>query len=307
MRSRNLTVALVGIVLLMVLTTGSTVQAQGDTGIRISPPNFELEGEPGQVVAQQITVTNRGSSPIPINMQVSGFEAVGQAGQAALTEATPAAFGIVSWTSVTPDQFQLDPDQRQAVTFLIEIPEDAPPGGHYVSVLASVSTAGATQGLAVGQRIGSLILLKVAGEVIEQAQVAELNAPAVASKGPIDFTAVLRNSGNVHLRPAGFISIKGTFGGEITNLQLEQSNVLPRSERAFSATWDTGWRIGVYTAEYTAFYGTENASVTKSVTVIIFPWPIALPVLVVLLVLIFLVFKARQRLGRTVRVLMGSE
>ena len=149
--------------------------------------------------------------------------------------------------------------------------------------------------------------MRVSGEVIERAEIAELNAPGLASKGPIDIDVVVRNTGNVHVRPAGFISIKGTFGGEITSLQLKQSNVLPGSERAFSTTWDTGWHVAVYTAEYTGFFGSDNTSITNSVTFIIFPWPIALPVLIVLLMFAILIIRARERLGRTVRVLMGRE
>ena len=298
--------------LLVVAATTSTVTGQGGTGIRISPPNFELEAKPGETVAQQIRVSNQGSGPLPITMQVAGFTPTGQEGQVALTEEEQAEFGIVSWITVTPNEFLLQPgDQpgdQQEVTFLIEIPENAPPGGHYVSILASIGSGAATQGgVAVGQRIGSLVLLRVAGEIVEQAELAKLSAPALAAKGPITLDVLVRNTGNVHIRPAGVITVKGTFGGEITKLPLEQKNVLPDSERAFSATWDTGWRIGRYTAEYTGFYGSANTAVEGSVSVIIFPWPIALPVLAVLALFVYGVIRGRQRLTRTFRVLTGRE
>ena len=61
------------VTLLVAATTTSTVSGQGGTGLRISPPNFELEAEPGQTVAQQIRVSNRGDGPLPIAMQVAGF------------------------------------------------------------------------------------------------------------------------------------------------------------------------------------------------------------------------------------------
>ena len=259
------------------------------------------------MVAQQIRVSNRGGSAIPITMQVAGFRPQGQEGQVELTEDGEAEFGILTWTSVSPSEFLLEPGQEEAVTFLIEVPEDAPPGGHYMSVLANLGSSGGGEGVVVGQRIGSLVLLRVAGEVVEQAHVAEIAAPGFAAKGPIAFDVVLRNTGNVHLRPVGELVVKGTFGGEVARLPLEQRNLLPNSERAFSATWDTGWNLGRYTAEYTGIYGSAGTNLKGSTSVILFPWPIILPIAAGLALLAFMMIRVRARLARSFRVLAGRE
>ncbi len=240
-------------ILLALVSTAPPVLGQSGTSLRISPPNFEIEAEPGQVVAQVIRVSNRGDSPLPITMQIAGFQPTGQQGQVALSEEKEAEFGVVTWTTVTPKEFTLASGDEQEVTFLIVVPDSAPPGGQYMSILASLGGGDATQGVTVGQRIGSLILLRVAGEVVEKVELTSLDAPALASKGPINFDVLVSNIGNVHVSPAGVITIKDTFGNEIEKLTLEQRNVLPGSERAFSATWDTGWRMGRYTAEYRGF------------------------------------------------------
>ena len=286
---------------------GAVVSGQTGTALRISPPNFEIAAEPGQVVAQQIRVSNRGDSPLPISMQIAGFRPQGLEGQVQLTEEEEAGFGILTWTSVSPREFLLAPGAEEAVTFLIEVPENAPPGGHYMSILASLGSGGTTQGVAVGQRIGSLVLLRVAGEVVEQAQLADFIAPAFAAKGPIEFDVVLRNTGNVHLRPVGEVVITGTFGGEVARLPLEQRNLLPDSERSFSATWETGWNLGRYTAEYTGIYGSASTNIKGSTSVILFPWPIILPALAILAFLAFMFIRARERLARSFRVLAGRE
>lgn len=299
-----------GVVITMLLALVSTappVFGQSGTALRISPPNFEIEAEPGQVVAQQIRVSNRGDSTLPISMQIAGFEPTGQEGQVALTEGGQAEFGVVTWTTVTPQEFTLASGDEQVVTFLIVIPDNAPPGGQYMSILASLGSGGTTQGVTVGQRIGALVLLRVTGEVVEQVELTTLGAPALASKGPITFDVVVSNTGNVHVRPAGVITIKDTFGKEIEKLTLEQKNVLPGSERAFSATWDTGWRMGRYTAEYLGFYGAGNIPLDGSISVVIFPWPIALPVLAFMTLLTFIIVRGRKRLARTFRVLVGRE
>ena len=286
---------------------GAGVSGQSGTAIRISPPNFEISVEPGEVVAQQMRVSNRGGSPVLITMEVAGFRPQGQEGQVELTAQEEAEFGILTCTSVSSSECLLEPGQEEAVTFLIEVPENAPPGGHYMSVLATLGSGGTGQGLVVGQRIGSLVLLRVAGEVVEQAHVAEIIAPGFAAKGPIDFDVVLRNTGNVHLRPIGELVVRGTFGGEIVRLPLEQRNILPESERAFSATWDTGWNLGRYTVEYTGIYGSASTTLKASTSVILFPWPIILPIAAGLALLAFMVIRVRTRLARSFRVLAGRE
>ncbi len=129
----------------------------------------------------------------------------------------------------------------------------------------------------------------------------------MASKGPIDVSDLIENSGNVHVRATGLIVVKGTFGGEITKVTLAQENVLPDSQRLFKGTWDTGWRLGRYTIEHEGVYGSGNSLLTGSTSVIIFPWPIVLPVLAVLAFFGFVMFRGRRQLARTVRVLMGRE
>ncbi len=129
----------------------------------------------------------------------------------------------------------------------------------------------------------------------------------MAAKGPIVFNVLVRNSGNVHLRPAGSLTVKSTFGGEITKLVLEQKNVLPDSERAFDAVWDTRWRLGRYTVEYQGLYGTGPTVLTGSAVVYIFPWPIVLPLLAILALIVYLIVRLRQRFSRAFRVLAGRE
>ena len=300
-------VAVFGMIVLVLAVTASAVSAQTGIAIRISPPNFELQADPGQTVAQQIKVSNHGDAPLLVTMQLATFQPAGQGGGAVLAEDEQSEFGVASWTIVTPKEMLLQRGEEKAVAFVIQVPPNAPPGGQYLAILASVGTGTMVEGLMVGQRVGSLVLLEVSGEIVEQAQVAEFTAPALAAKGPINFAVVVRNSGNVHIRPAGGIAIKGTFGGEIVKLPLEQNNVLPKSSREFSTTWDAGWRMGRYTAEYTGVYGSKNSVMQQSASVIIFPWPIALPVLAVVALLAYLIIKSRKRIARSFKVLAVRE
>ena len=58
----------------------------------------------------------------------------------------PVVVRIVYWVSVSRKEFLLQPGASQDMTFLIKIPEKAPPGGYYFSVLASIGMAIASPG-----------------------------------------------------------------------------------------------------------------------------------------------------------------
>ena len=157
---------------------GAPPAAAQDLGISISPPNFELNAQPGQVVSQEIVVSNHGGGgAIPIRIDATGFEPAGNLGQATITNRQT---DVVTWTLVSPKEFILEPGGLQAVRFIIDVPPDAPPGGHYLSILASLDAGG---GVSVGQRVGALVLLRVAGEVKEELRVAAFTGPGLAARG----------------------------------------------------------------------------------------------------------------------------
>ncbi len=292
-------------VLLMQMTLATPNAAAQGTGISVSPPNFALEAQPGQVVSQEIVVSNHGGGELPIRIDAAGFEPAGSLGQATIINQQT---DVVTWTLVSPKEFILKPGGRQTVTFLIDVPPDAPPGGHYLSILASLGIDGAgAGGVSVGQRVGVLILLRVAGEVKEDLHIASFTGPGFTARGPVTFDLLARNLGNVHLRPAGVITITSMFGGEVARLPVPEENILPGSERAFAVTWDAGWRIGWFTAEYLGIYGARNSEVRDRATVVIFPWYVVLPPLAVLTLVLFAGIRGRRRIRRSIAVLLGKE
>ena len=250
-------------------------------------------------------MSNHGAGEIPIRIDAAGFEPAGSLGQAAITSRQT---DVVTWTLVSPKEFILEPGGRQAVRFLIDVPPDAPPGGHYLSILASLGVGGAGLGdVSVGQRVGVLVLLRVAGEVKEELRVASFAGPSLAARGPVTFDLLARNLGNVHLRPAGIVTVTSMFGGEVARLPIQEENILPGSERAFAVTWDAGWQIGSFTAEYVGVYGADNAVVKSRARVVIFPWHVALPALAALVLLLWAGIRGRRRIRRSVAVLLGRE
>jgi len=155
------------------------VAAQGGSRITVSPLNFELTANPGDTVTNTVRISNPGSSAITIQMEVEDFAVVGEAGQVVVEPAETETYSLAGWVQVTPDLFTLRPGEHQIVEFSVQVPVNAEPGGHYGSILASTiaATGEGFTGAAFAQKVGSLVLLSVSGEVVEELNVKEFTGP----------------------------------------------------------------------------------------------------------------------------------
>src|SRR3989344_537584 len=119
-------------------------------GLRISPLTFEMSANPGDTISNVIEIYNTENE------------------EAVVTDEINETFSLAKWMIIAPQELILGPLERAAVTFTIQIPQNAEPGGHYGTVLATISGQPGGGVAAISQKIGSLLLLQVAGAVQEQ-------------------------------------------------------------------------------------------------------------------------------------------
>lgn len=275
--------------------------------VSISPLTFELVANPGESVTNVVRVFNNTGDSVRVYIKAEDFSATGEEGRVALEEPSEnRTYSLASWVNVNPSIFNLGPNETKSVEFTIDVPMDAEPGGHYASVLASVSGEGnLNSGAAVVQQVGSLLLLNVAGEVDEQIQVVEFSAPRLSESPPVPLFVRFKNTGTVHLKPSGFVIIKNIFGKEVGQIDLPQNNVLPNSIRKVSLDWDGGFLFGRYEATLAAIYGSTNTPLSAGTSFWVIPWKLLLLILVPLLVGLYFLYRGRKRVGLALRVLFG--
>jgi len=311
MKDIVLTVTYVLALVLVVFWLGmNDVAAQGSSRITVSPLNFELTANPGDTVTNTVRISNPGSSAITIQMEVEDFAVVGETGQVVVEPAETETYSIAGWVQVVPDLFTLQPGEQQAVEFSVQVPVNAEPGGHYGSILAStiaVTGEGFT-GAAIAQKVGSLVLLSVSGEVVEDLRVKEFTAPGFLEFGPVPFVIRLENKGTIHVRPRGFITITNWRDKKVVDLEFPQKNVLPDSTRKIEATWDTKWLFGKYTATIVGSYGSSNNPITPwVVTFWVIPWKLLTAVSIISLIVLLILFLTRKRWGTALKILFRGE
>lgn len=207
--------------------------------ITISPLTFEMTANPGDTLSNVMEVYNSEDTAIQVQMTLQDFAARGEEGKVVVVDDANETYSLAKWMTVEPQTFILGPKQRQVVNFTIRIPLNGEPGGHYGSVLAqtgSVDPSG-TGATAIAQKLGTLVLLQVAGEVDEEMWIRSFEAPEFSEYGPITITSRFENIGTVHLKPQGFITITDILGRASKQVPLERKNVLPHSVRRIETPW----------------------------------------------------------------------
>src|SRR5690606_20974594 len=138
------------------------------------PVTFNLGANPGDVLSQTVKIRNDSTSTQVLKMNAENFAAIDEQGAIGLTEEeTP--FSLAKWVKFRQDTYTLRSGQEAQVAYTITVPQNAEPGGHYASVYGQLtpdaSAIGSGSGAVLGQKIGALVLLRVAGDVKEDATI----------------------------------------------------------------------------------------------------------------------------------------
>ena len=283
------------------LTFSSSGQAEetniDQAKVSISPTLFELAAEPGDVIDNTMKVINTSEIVQAYEMDILPF--VGnELGQAKITADDP-TYVLKNWTKITPQQFTLAPKQTQVVKFTITVPKDAEPGGQYGSVLASLRNDSEVSGTGavVRSRVGTLVLVAVAGDISFSAYVKDFSVNKKRfERSPVEFSTRIHNNSTVHIKPKGFITLTNMFGKNAGSIDFDQKNILPKSDRLINQTYDQPLKIGRYTATLNVLYGEKGDQLSASLVFYVFPlWLIILIVVLIILFILFLVYRRRQK------------
>lgn len=298
-------------VLAVVAIASFGASAQQGSGLAISPLTFEISANPGDVITNSVRVYNPNPQAIAVLFHVEDFAAEGERGQAIIEQAESTPYSIAQWTSIDQTEILIEPNIATLVNFTIRVPVNAEPGGHYGAITAEAS-GGAVDGsgAVIAQKVAALLLVSVAGEVRESLTVTDFAGPAgaVLDASAITLTSRFENSGTVHLKPRGFVTITNVFGREVAQVALDQRNVLPGTKRIVETTWQPeGFTIGKMRAQLAAIYGSTNEPITASVEFWVIPMNVVGPVLAALAALLIFGFLLRKRLAIAFSVLVRGQ
>lgn len=156
-------------------------------------PYFYVEGTPGSVLEDTVTITNPGSKPRTV--ELSGADADNTRGGAfSLNRGKPTDTG--SWITFAERKVKVPPRTRAEVPFSVSVPQGAAPGDHPGAVVARVG----------GRDSGVRVHLRVSGPTLSALTVEHVKAEG----SRISYDIV--NRGNTVLTPKLAVHADGVLG-----------------------------------------------------------------------------------------------
>lgn len=259
-------VTLLLIVLSSVLSPFSTVSAQEDKlnyfGIIINPAIIFLEANPGETITDVVRLTNDfqerdpsqpnyiGTSkviyyPSSLVFQQSGEEGIAQF---VFDSNLPYAQDASKWVSFSESSYIIDYGQTVESNFVLQVPTDAQPGGHYFGLVYGDNQGELYDEVSLSKSIAALVFLTVRGDVEKDGKLVEFDTGKNWYEfGPVDFKIRYENTGNVHEVLGGNIFVhKGDITKPIATLTVNERGekvALPRSVREIRENWGDGFIV----------------------------------------------------------------
>lgn len=303
-KKNKLGIVFTALIVVCVFLTPFFALAQTTLSLSVSPTIFQMTANPGQVWESSLRVINNNSYEITVYAEVVNFRPLGEGGA---SQFIPIGAGdspestLAEWISVPSTALVIPPETTQEIPIIIELPDEVPPGGHYAAVLVGTRPPESRQGASkveTAQVVSSLVFLRVSGDVIEEGRIRSFRTLNSFVESPeATFELRFENTGNVHLRPEGEITIYNMWGQERGTIPVNQrtlfGNVLSDSIRGFTFTWKGEWSpadIGRYSAEAVLAYGEDERKFTHADTHFwVIPWRILFAIFLTLGTIGFLI------------------
>lgn len=297
-------------ILATLLTPALAGAANNQIGLAVSPPTVELAANPGDTLKSSIRVDNITDDTLSVFVDRKNFEASGEEGQAVLTT-DDTTYSLASWIAVAETQASIPAKSSKVFNFTINVPTNAEPGGHFGSVVFRTKAQAVTgqSGVSVGSEVGSLIFLRVAGDIKEGANIETFQpAKSFYEYSPVTFETRIKNSGSAHFKPQGTITITNMLGQKVAEVTLDGRNVLPGTIRKFETEWKSRWPIGKYTATLSLTIGDGGKTIlTSSTTFVVLPYKQLSIAFLILVIVLFILIRRRKRIARSFAILFGRD
>lgn len=284
----------------------ATAAPQGPgNGLRVSPVRQDFTVQPGTTKVVNVTVTNVTGGAATFQAIINDFVANSdESGNPALlldpNQFAP-SHSLKRFISNVPP-VSLQPGEEKSVSITIKVPANAAGGGYYGAVRFAPGTNPNTKNaqLSLSGNVGSLILVKVPGDIKEQLSIASIDVLSDKKAGNffttnknLSVTVRFQNQGNIQEAPFGKLLVKNhsnkTIGSyEINNVD-PAGNVLPDSIRKFNIPIKAG-SFGSYKVEGNFGYGSSGQLLSAATSFYVIPFYLILIFITIVALLVVAIF-----------------
>ena len=199
--------------------------AQG-IGIKVQPSTIEERLDPGESMTGALTVTNENGGKQTYYIGTRNIVSQNEGGSPVFSDipsTDPMEAG--SWIIPSLESVSLEVGESATIPYTITVPDNASPGSYFAAIFVTREADEVTEsGTGVGFQVASIAILRVNGSVVEGLTVNEFSTDRSAYKNrTVEFSARMTNTGTVHQRPLGIISVTDMLGNELEPvLQLNE-------------------------------------------------------------------------------------
>lgn len=219
----------------------------------LSPTNRKYTVEPGQTVADTVTVVNDGKVAYDLLVYARPYSVNNENYEPNFT-ATPPNADAYKWVQFQKTVYRIEAGATQKIDFTMKVPPQANAGGHYGVIFAEIQPAGPAQGTSVlrKKRLGMILYATVGGNYKSAGEMIGVDMPFWQVEPPLKALLKAKNTGNTNFDLTAKITIRDLFGST-KYTATKQFTLLPSTTRHMNMDWTDGPWFGLYkvTTEHT--------------------------------------------------------
>lgn len=286
------------IIVAFFLVSSAPTSAQQSLPLVVYPAKIQLEVSPGEKTGVTINFLNQSEIPLSGYFRIADFIVINNKGTPEIIESKEMAnnrYTASSWFSSLYDRGTIPANEKLSFLTYITVPKDATAGGRYVAIYFEPTPeltqpkTGAEKATAISTRIASLVYIKVKGDIKEEAKITQFFASNFQEYGPVKVVTEILNLGNYHITPQAKLTLINPFGKVIDEQKLTPLNIFPERSRVYENELGKKWLIGRYQVKLTGTYGEKNLPLSANVYLWVFPWKVAIIIILAIIILILLV------------------
>ncbi len=228
-------------------TAPAHAQNSGQLSLTTSPLPISLKAKPGEAITTDLRIRNSGPHTEKLKVGLMKFSAHGEEGKPELKD-REVGDDYFDWVRFSETEFTAEPNEWKTIKMTISLPRTAAFGYYYAVTFTRANPGKSAGRLQSAVRGGSAILILLEANVPNAKRELSLRSFSVSKRTyeflPAKFSIKLHNSGNVHSAPTGTIFInKGDEQIAALSVNSNSGNILPNSNRIYTAEWSDGFPV----------------------------------------------------------------
>lgn len=226
------------------LTPAIVFAQENSLNLTISPSFFEYTISSARVIKDKLRLRNNSSSPVNLKISINQLS-VDENGDLDINSSN--RDNSDSWIKIQNQIINALPREWTDIPFTVEVPEHAA-HGYYLAISISgeqVNNMGNAIDL-TGMAVAPILINVKKENSKSEAQLIEFKSFNFINEYlPVEFSAKIKNTGNLHIRPRGNIFISGQGNKDLAIIEVNENAgaILPGANRVFENLWIDGFIV----------------------------------------------------------------